>query len=206
MRLAARGVGAARWMAGAERAAGAAIRGDGRAVAAIRGGATWGAGRAMAGAGRATGAGRAMAAGAGRGGGAARAAGAGAAGRAGAAAGAAFLGGSANASPIVAVIIEIARTLAAQPALHRSIVLNSHVNSHVATRCNARAVAWFLRPSYRGTDPWWICVRTVHQPFIVDASPLRQKETRVLNMRLGWSGLRVLLGAAQMQMQSERAH
>jgi len=28
----------------------------------------------------------------------------------------------------------------------------------------------------------------------------------VLNMRLGWSGLRVLLGAAQMQMQSERAH
>jgi len=67
-------------------------------------------------------------------------------------------------------------------------------------------VDWFLRPSYRGTDPWWICVRTVHQPFIVDASPLRQKETRVLNMRLGWSGLRVLLGAAQMQMQSERAH
>ena len=32
------------------------------------------------------------------------------------------------------------------------------------------------------------------------------KETRVLKMRLGWSGLRVLLGAAQMQMQSERAH
>jgi len=159
----------------------------------------------MAGAGRATGAGRAMAAGAGRGGGAARAAGAGAAGRAGAAAGAAFLGGSANASPIVAVIIEIARTLAAQPALHRSIVLNSHVNSHVATRCNARAVAWFLRPSYRGTDPWWICVRTIHRPFIVDASPLRQKETRVFKMRLGWNGLEILPGAAHILRQTRTA-
>src|SRR4029079_14430104 len=50
------------------------VRGAGRAGAAVRGAATWGAGRAMAGAGRATGAGRAMAAGAGRGGGAARAA------------------------------------------------------------------------------------------------------------------------------------
>jgi hypothetical protein len=202
MRLAARDGGAARWKAGAERAAGAAIRGDGRDGAAILG-ATWGAaGRAMTGAGRAAGAGRAIAAGAGRGGGAAARAGAGA-GRAGAAAGAPFLGGSANASPTVAVIIEMARTLAAQAALHRTIVLSSHVNSHVAGRCNAPTVDWFLRPSYRGTDPGGFACEV----FTGRSSwTLRRcdKETRVLKMRLGWSGLMVLLGAADMH--SEHAH
>jgi hypothetical protein len=204
MRLAARDGGAARWKAGAERAAGAAIRGDGRAGAAIRGAMRGGAaGRATTGAGRAAGAGRAMAAGAGRGGAAARA-GAGA-GRAGAAAGAPFLGGSANASPTVAVIIEMARTLAAQPAptLHRTIVLSSHVNSHIAATCNAPTVDWFRRPSYRGTDPWWICVRSVHRPFIM-ALRRCDKETRVLKMRLGWSGLGVALGPAHMH--SEHAN
>src|SRR4051812_38121181 len=105
----------------------------------MRGGA---AGRAMAGGGRGAGAGRAIAAGAGRGGGAAARAGAGA-GRAGAAV-APFLGGSANASLTVAVIIEKARTLAAQTALHRTIVLSSHVNSHIAATCNAPTVDWFL--------------------------------------------------------------
>jgi len=95
---------------------------------------------------------------------------------------------------MVAVIIEIARTLAAQPTPDRIIVLHSHV----ATKCNAQTVDWFLRPSYRGTDPWWICVRTIHRPFIVDASPLRQKETRVFKMRLGWNGLEILPGAAHM--------
>jgi hypothetical protein len=130
------------WMAGAERAPREGIRG-GRAGAAIRGATCGAAGRSdgwsRAGHRRQPGDGG----GRGRGGGAARAAGAGA-GRAGAAAGAAFLpGGSANASPMVATIIEMARTLAAQPTPDRIIVLPPHA----ATKCNARTVDWF-----RGTS------------------------------------------------------